>query len=81
MEKNGKAGPIFVMEKREAGFNPDQGDWWYAIHWAEPAESWTKKGGGPIYWRTPSPKAQYCFDCHDSFDRQLGGIPAESRAY
>jgi hypothetical protein len=79
-EKNGRTGPTFVMEKREPGFNPEQGDWWYAIHWAEPAEGWTKKGGGPIYWRTPSAKVGYCFDCHDSFDRQLGGIPLEHRA-
>lgn len=80
-ESDGSAGPIFVMEKRAAGFNPEQGDWWYAIHWAEPPAKWMKKLGGPIYWRTPSQKAQYCFDCHDSFDRQLGGVPAEQRAY
>ncbi len=81
MEPDGSAGPIFVMEKRAAGFNPEQGDWWYAIHWAEPPAKWAKKLGGPIYWRTPSKQAQYCSDCHDSFERELGGVPAEQRAY
>jgi hypothetical protein len=72
MEKSGAAGPVFVMEKRAD-------DWWYAIHWADPPEKWAKKLGGPIYWRTPSPRAEYCSDCHDGYERGLGGVPEEQR--
>lgn len=80
-ERDGAAGPIFVMEKRAAGSNPDHNDWWYAIHWEAPTEAWAKRLGGPLYWRTPSPKAAYCFDCHEGYDRELGGVPAEQRAW
>ena len=76
---SGAAGPLFVMEKRAAGFDPDHGDWYYAMHWAEPPPSWQKKLGGPVYWRTPSKKVGYCSDCHDGFDRSLGGVPPAQR--
>jgi hypothetical protein len=77
----GEAGPIFVMAKREPGFSPDHDDWYFAIHWAEPPDRWrTKVGGGPVYWRTPSSKADYCWQCHENYDRFLGGVPAEQRA-
>jgi hypothetical protein len=74
-------GPLFVMEKREAGFNPEHGDWWFAIHWAEPPAGWAKRLGGPIYWRTPSKKADYCSDCHDGYDHQIGGVPDEQKTW
>lgn len=77
----GVAGPIFVMEKRAPGFDPEHGDWYYAIHWAEPPAPWKAKLGGPIYWRTPSHRVAYCVDCHDNYDRNLGGIPADHRAW
>ncbi|MCA9679910.1 MAG: hypothetical protein H6709_09455 [Kofleriaceae bacterium] len=80
-EKDGSMGPIFVMEKKAKGFDAEHDDWWYAIHWAEPSGAWTAKGGGPIYWRTPSHKVDYCWDCHESFDRELGGVPVERRAW
>jgi hypothetical protein len=73
MEPDGSPGPLFVMAMQPAG------DWSYAIHWAEPPPAWVKKLGGPIYWRTPSKKAAYCAECHDNYDRALGGVPGSKR--
>lgn len=72
------AGPVFVMEKKSAGFDPDNEDWWFAIHWESVPAAWQPKVGGAsqIYWRSPSPKAKYCGDCHQNFGRGLGGVPA-----
>lgn len=67
-------GPIFVMEKRAPGYAPEHDDWWYAIHWAEPTPAQRARLGGPIYWRGRSPKVAYCADCHDGYDRGLGGL-------
>ena len=78
-EPDGSPGPLFVMEKKPPGFAPEQGDWYYAIHWAAPSAAWTKKLGGPIYWRTPSHRANYCFECHENYDRALGGVPEPQR--
>jgi hypothetical protein len=78
---DGSEGPIFVMEKRTKGFNENHGDWWYAIHWANPPEKWAQRLGGPIYWRTPSKKADYCADCHDNYVTGLGGIPDDQQAW
>ncbi|MBK9036505.1 MAG: cytochrome P460 family protein [Myxococcales bacterium] len=75
----GEAGPIFVMEKKAPGFDPEHGDWAYAIHWAEPPARWAAKLGGPIYWRSPSHKVGYCVECHDNYDRNLGGVPGPAR--
>ncbi|MEZ4401177.1 MAG: hypothetical protein R3B06_14220 [Kofleriaceae bacterium] len=77
--KDGSAGPIFVMEKKVAGFDPDHGDWYYAIHWAAPPPKFASKLGGPIYWRSPSHKVGYCVECHDNYDRNLGNVPADHR--
>lgn len=77
-QKDGGEGPIFVMEKRAPGFAPDHGDWYFAMHWAEPTEAWKKKLGGPVYWRSPSPRVEYCSDCHDGYDRGIGGVPTEA---
>jgi hypothetical protein len=76
-------GPLFVMEKRPVGFNPDHGDWYFAIHWADPKGSWKRTLGGPIYWRTPSPRADYCADCHDGYEDRdgMGGVPEAERAW
>lgn len=74
-------GPIFVMEKRAPGSSSAHGDWWYAIHWANPPAAWANKLGGPIYWRTPSKKADYCWKCHDDFVTGLGGVPEDQRAW
>lgn len=82
-QTDGSVGPLFVMEKRAAGFNPDHGDWYFAIHWADPPGKWKQMLGGPIHWRTPSPKADYCADCHDGYDDHdsLGGVPESQRAW
>lgn len=73
------AGPIFVMEKRAPGFDADNGDWYYAIHWADPPEPMRKRFGGPFYWQSPSAKVDYCVNCHAGYDRQLGMVPEEFR--
>lgn len=78
-EPDGADGPLFVMEKRAAGYAPEHDDWYYAIHWAAPPPAWAKKLGGPIYWRTPSKKAAYCWECHENYDRGLGGVPGSKR--
>ncbi len=78
---DGSEGPLFVMEKRAAGFNKDHGDWWFAIHWANPPEKWKQRLGGPIYWRTPSKKAMYCADCHDNYVTGMGGVPEAQQAW
>jgi hypothetical protein len=77
------AGPIFVMEKRAAGFDPEHDDWWYGLHWAEVPDGWRPKMGGAtqVYWRSPSPKVGYCAGCHDAYDRELGMPPADQRAW
>ena len=75
-----KQGPIFVMEKKAPGYDDENENWYYAIHWAEPVEPMRKKYG-QIYWRSPSPKVKYCFDCHNGYDRQLGMIPEGKRAW
>jgi Cytochrome P460 len=75
----GEAGPIFVMEKRPAGFDPEHGDWAYAIHWEAPPPRWAKQFGGPIYWRSPSRRVAYCVECHDNYDRNLGDVPGDQR--
>lgn len=75
------AGPIFVMVKRAAGFAPDHDDWWYGFQWQDPPEKWAKKLGGPTYWRTPSKKVDYCWDCHENYDRALGMVPEAQRAW
>lgn len=82
-QTDGTEGPLFVMEKRAAGFNSDHGDWYFAIHWADPPGKWKQMLGGPVYWRTPSPKADYCADCHDGYDDHdsLGGVPESQRAW
>jgi len=77
----GEPGPVFVMQKREAGFNPDHEDWYFAIRWESPPERWKAKVGGPFYWRSPSKKVDYCWQCHENYDRFLGQVPADKRAY
>jgi hypothetical protein len=73
------AGPLFVMEKRAAGYAPEHDDWYFAIHWANPPPAEAKKLGGPIYWRGKSQRAAYCWECHDLYDRRLGGLTPSSQ--
>ncbi len=72
------AGPIYVMEKRPAAAAPEHDGWYFAIHWAEPPPEERKRFGGPIYWRGSSPRAAFCWECHDSYDRSLGGLVPSS---
>jgi hypothetical protein len=71
-------GPIFVMEKRAAGYAPEHDDWWYAIHWASPPAEDAARFGGPIYWRGRSPRVAYCWKCHDDYSNSLGGLVPSS---
>lgn len=71
-------GPIFVMEKRAPGYAPDHGDWWYALHWANPPPEEARKLGGPVYWRGRSPRVAYCWGCHDDYVNGLGGLVPSS---
>ncbi len=73
----GADGPLFIMEKREAGFAPDSEDWFYAFQWATPTEKWAAKIGNNVDWRSPSEKIEYCSDCHDGIERGLGMPPKE----
>jgi hypothetical protein len=72
-------GPVFVMEKRAAGYWPERDDWYFAIHWADPPAAERAKLGGPIYWRGKSPRAAYCWECHDLYDRRLGGLVSSAQ--
>ena len=74
-------GPIFVMHKREAGFDPDNEDWWYALHWEQVAPKFQGAMGTQAYWRSPSKKVDYCWECHSNYDRHLGGVPEDKRAW
>jgi hypothetical protein len=81
--KTDVAGPIFVMHKREAGFAPEHEDWWYGLHWETVPASWVARMGGKeqVYWRSPSSKVDYCWGCHENYDRNMGLPPAEQRAW
>jgi hypothetical protein len=73
------AGPLFIMEKRAAGYAPEHDDWYFAIHWANPPAADARQLGGPIYWRGKSKRAAYCWECHDLYDRRLGGLTPSSQ--
>jgi hypothetical protein len=75
------AGPIFVMRREAPGTAPARGDWTYAIHWARPTPDQLPRLGGPIYWRGASPRVDYCYDCHENYDRGLGGLTPSSVLY
>lgn len=72
-----RPGPIFVMEKRAPGFAPEHDDWYYAIHW----ETAPERFGGALYWQSPSTKVDYCWKCHEGYDRGLGGVPDEYKSW
>ena len=74
-------GPIFVMEKRAAGFDSEHEDWWYALHWANPPQKWQTRVGKQAYWRSPSTKVNYCWQCHENYNRNLGMVPKKYRAW
>ena len=72
------AGPLFVMEKRAPGYAPARDDWYYAIRWEQPPPAEAARFGGPFYWRGGSPRVAYCWECHDLYDRRLGGLTPSS---
>jgi hypothetical protein len=74
-------GPIYVMRKEKPGYAPEHEDWFFAIHWARPTPDASGKVMRPLYWRGASPKVAYCYDCHDSYDRGLGGLVPSSVLY
>jgi hypothetical protein len=69
------------MRKEAAGYLPDHDDWFYGIHWEKPTPKQLEALGGPIYWRGKSKKVGYCYGCHDNYDREIGGVPKDSRAW
>ena len=79
----GGEGPLFVMVKKEPGYAGGEweGDWYYAFIWENPTGQWKEKLGGPTRWESKSGKVEYCWDCHDVEDRQLGMPPEDQRAW
>ena len=71
-------GAIFVMEKRAPGYAPEHLDWYYALHWPSPPPEQRERFGETVDWRSPSPRVEYCWDCHDAYDRGLGGLTPSS---
>jgi hypothetical protein len=78
-------GPLFVMERRAAGYFPDRGDYWYAIWIENPAGRTSLYNDGraspSVYWRGRSARVQYCEDCHADYVARMGGVPRGSRAW
>ncbi len=69
-------GPTFVMVKKTNGFAPDRNDWWYALHWEKVPAKWqAAMGAEKVYWRSPSSKVDYCWQCHENYSREIGGLP------
>jgi len=68
-------GPLFIMEKMRAGFNPDSDNWRYTMIMPSGATFGTTKGKG-------SGKVEFCAGCHISVapDRDsLWLLPEEYR--
>ncbi len=78
-------GPIFVMERRANGYSSNRGEYWYAIHWAQPVGHASHMPNGqtlpPLYWRGRSQRVQYCEDCHGAYPNRMGGVPEEVRTW
>ena len=56
---NATVGPLFVMEKMEAGFNPDSDDWRYTLIMPNGSVFGTTGGKG-------NQKVAFCIDCHQT---------------
>lgn len=81
-----RRGPVFVMERRAAGYAPDRGDYWYALHWAQPTGPNARLPNGqalpPLYWRGRSARVQYCENCHSAYEpNRMGGVPREQQTW
>ncbi len=68
----GLAGPLFVMQKRAPGYAPEHGDWYYGLYWVQP-------NGKVLVAQGKQAGVVYCIKCHDSYDRQLGGLVPTSK--
>jgi len=56
-EGTASVGPLFLMEKMEAGFNPDSEDWKYTLIMPDGSTVGTTGGEG-------STSVEFCFECH-----------------
>lgn len=67
-------GPLFVMEKRAAGYAPRAGNWWWGLYWQKPPAHPDR----PLNWHSPQPQVAHCAGCHRMFvpTDWLGRIPA-----
>ena len=78
-------GPTFLMERRAPGYATTRGDYWYAIHWANPVGAHSTMDNGqrlpPLYWRGRSARVQYCEDCHNAYDNRMGGVPRDNQSW
>ena len=74
--KPGAPGPVFVMQKRAPGYAPEHGDWYYGMYWASPTG---KLAGKPLAVQGKDAGVTYCIECHDSYDRGLGGLVPSSQ--
>jgi hypothetical protein len=74
--KPGAPGPFFVMQKRAPGYAPEHGDWYYGFYWPSPTG---KFAGKPMAAQGKAPGVTYCIECHDSYDRGLGGLVPTSQ--
>lgn len=74
------AGPLFVMVKKPKGYSKEHNDWWYAIHWKHPPKRFSAGGKG-LYWRSPSARVNYCWECHENYDNEVGLPPRAMRAW
>ena len=69
-----KIGPLFLMEKMEAGFSPDYGDWKYTLVMPNGKTMGVTNGKN-------SAGVQFCADCHIAVESQdhLFFLPEEYR--
>lgn len=70
-----KFGPLFIMEKMQAGFNAESGDWRYTMIMPDGSVFGTTKGRGAA-------KMKFCAECHASVGEaqdHLFFLPAEYR--
>ena len=69
-------GPLFVMEKMKAGFNPASDDWRYTMVMPDGSIFGVTKGKG-------SGKVEFCIGCHKAVAPEVDSmmfLPAEYRA-
>jgi len=66
---NGQAtmGPLFTMEKMDAGFNPDSGDWRYSMVLPSGSVVGSTNGKG-------ADKVEFCIGCHLSVTPEQDSI-------